>query len=92
MADVDAMPTTDDFRNQLASEFESATVAEMDYIDIRAGNLHEKLGGYPKYSHRMRACCKAMRAEMGNDDNVLYSPCGGEGANLEIRYKIPRPR
>lgn len=92
MADVNAMPTTDDFRRQLAREFKSATEAGRDYIDIRAGNLHKKLGGYPKYSHRMPACCKAMRAEMGNDDKVRNSPCGGEGANLEIRYKIPRPR
>ena len=90
MENVNAMPTTDDFRRQLAREFKSATEAGRDYIDIRAGNLHKKLGGYPKHSHRMPACCKAMRAEMGNDDKVLCSPCSGEGANLEIRYKIPR--
>ena len=90
MADVDAMPTTDDFRDQLAREFESAAVAGRDYVDIRSGDLHEKLGGYPKYSHRMKACCKAMRSVMGNDDKVLQSPPSGQGSTLEIRYKIPR--
>lgn len=90
MADVGKMPTTDDFRDQLAREFESATAAGKAYVDIRSGCLHTKLGGYPQNSHRMPACCKAMWDAKGGDDNVLCSPCSGQGANLVIRYRIPR--
>lgn len=89
MADVSKIPTADDFRDQLAREFESAAVAGMDYVDIRSGCLHAKLGGYPG-DHRMPVCCGVMHSAKGNDDKVLKSLPSGQGANLVIRYRIPR--
>ena len=90
MANVDMVPTADDFRDQLAREFESAAVAGRDYVDIRAGDLHTKLGGYPDPNHRMPVCCNVMHTEMGNGDKECESPSSGQGANLVIRYRIPR--
>lgn len=93
MADVGTIPTADDFRDQLAREFESAEAAGCDHVDIRSGDLHAKLGGYPPNpgeNHRMRSCCKVMCATMGGDDDVLRSPPSGQGASLTIRYRIPR--
>ena len=93
MADVGTIPTADDFRDQLAREFESAEAAGCDHVDIRSGDLHAKLGGYPPKpgeNHRMRSCCNVMRAAMGSDDKVLCSPPSCQGANLVIRYRIPR--
>ena len=89
MADVSTIPTADDFREQ-AREFEVATVAGRDYVDVRSGCLHSKVGGYPAKSHRMRSCCRVMCDAMGSDDEVLQSPPGGQGATLAIRYRIPR--
>lgn len=90
MADVNAMPKTDDFANQLAKEFKSATVAGRDYVDIRSGCLHDMLVSNSGPNHRMPACCNAMCAAKGNDDKVLESPPSGQGRNLVIRYRIPR--
>lgn len=84
------MPTAVDFRDQLAKEIESAEAAGKGYVDIRSGDLHTKLGGYPGPSHRMPVCCNVMRAEMHNGDEELESPPRGRGANLVIRYRIPR--
>lgn len=84
------MPTTEDFREQLAKELASAAAAKSDYLDVRSGDLHERVGGYPRRSHRMRACCRAMWAERRDDDVVLSQPPSGEGAYLVIRYKLPR--
>ena len=84
------MPTAVDFRDQLAKEFESAEAAGKGYVDIRSGDLHTKLGGYPGPNHRMPVCCNVMRTEMSIDDKELRSPPRGRGANLVIRYTIPR--
>lgn len=84
------MPTEADFRDQLAREFESATVAGRHYVDIRSGYLHEKVGGYPAQNHRMPVCCSVMHAAMYSGDKILQSPPSGQGATLVIRYKIPR--
>jgi hypothetical protein len=59
-------------------------------IDIRSGDLHEWIGDYPGPSHRMRLCCSVMKQEMKTGDTLLSQPRRGEGANLYIRYQLPR--
>ena len=86
----ETMPTAADFLERLARKFESAAAAGRDLVDIRSGDLHAELGGYPSNNHRMPTCCQVMWNAKGRHDEVLQSPCSGRGANLLIRYRIPR--
>ena len=67
-----------------------AKEAGREYIDVRAGDLHRKVGGYPGPDHRMPLCCDVMRRLMGPEDVVLEEPPSGYGANLVIRYYLSR--
>ena len=60
-------------------------------IQVRAGDLHRRVGGYPGRSHKMPQCCRAMRDAMSDADVVIESPPKGAGANLVIEYRLPRP-
>lgn len=63
----------------------------MTEITIRAGDLHKALGGYPGPNHRMPICCSAMYQAMDIGDEIVKAPPKGRGANLYIRYRLPRP-
>ena len=82
--------TTADFRQALEDRLKEAGAAGVDHLDIKAGDLHRALGGYPGRSHHMPACCNAMRAAMRARDQVLSEPPKGRGASLVIRYRLPR--
>jgi len=84
------MPTASDFQKALTRIFQNDQAQGSSYIDVRAGDLHSYVGGYPSPNHRMPACCGVMRHMMQTDDKVLYAPPSGCGANLKIRYKLPR--
>ncbi len=77
------------FYKSLVEELRDATEKGFPYIDIRAGDLHRKVGGYPG-NHRMPVCCSVMRSSMNDGDEIREQPPKGDGANLVIRYKIPR--
>ena len=84
-------PNTEDFRTCLKTELAKATERGDTHLVVRAGDLHNLVGGYSgTSSHRMRACCRVMWNEKRDDDKVLTSPRLGQGANLEIRYRLPR--
>lgn len=61
-------------------------------MDVNAGELHRRVGGYPGSNHRMPVSCEVMRSAMGSDagDIVLSQPPKGDGATLTIRYVLPR--
>lgn len=61
-----------------------------EFVDVRSGDLHRAVGWYPGPDHRMPACCGAMRAAMRVGDKVIRTPPKGNGANLVIRYALPR--
>ena len=85
-------PKAEDFRNALRALFEEAERNGLSYIDIQAGDLHRRVGGYPGTNHRMPQCCDVMRAIMTSNDVILSAPPSGRGASLAIRYKLPRTR
>ena len=62
----------------------------LQHIDIKASELHRRVGGYPGQSHRMPSCCEAMYAEKRDGDVIIARPPEGKGASLTIRYKLPR--
>ena len=78
-------PNAEDFQKELDKIF-----TQLPFIDIRSGDLHKKVGDYPGTNHRMRVCCEVMRKNMKQGDIILKQPPKGNGANLIIRYKLPR--
>jgi hypothetical protein len=84
------MPTADDFREALNSLFVEEAKKGKKYIEVRSGDLHRNVGGYPGTNHAMPTCCKVMERERKAGDTILQSPPKGNGASLVIRYMLPR--
>jgi hypothetical protein len=87
------MPTAQDFRQALLQQMRQTHREGREYLEITAGELHRRVGGYPSHNHRMPACCSAMKAQVREDwgDRLVAGPPSGQGASLRIRYRIPRP-
>ncbi len=83
-------PTASDFQTALDDILQRAEVEGNSYVDVIAGELHRRVGGYPQQNHRMPTCCEVMRHTMGAGDIVLHEPPKGKGATLEIQYRLPR--
>lgn len=84
------IPTVLDFKIAIDEILKASAQKGDSFVDIKSGNLHRQIGGYPGPNHRMPTCCKAMRDSMVGGDILLYEPTKGQGATLEIRYKLPR--
>ena len=80
------MVTTDTFRMALIQIFNEAQTKKLPFIEIRSGDLHTSLGA----SARMPSCCHAMRGLCDSEDVIVRTPPKGNGANLVIRYHLPR--
>ena len=78
------------FRNAIISILHRAENDGLTSVDIRSGDLHRRVGGYPGPYHSMPTCCTVMRSVMGANDQVIQSPPKGNGASLVIRYYLPR--
>lgn len=83
-------PGMDDFRTALQKRLAKAEKNGESHCDVRASDLHREVGGYPDPDHRLPTCCEAMRQTMRGRDRILESPGSGYGANLLIRYTLPR--
>lgn len=79
-----------DFKLVLDTMLSEASIAGENVVDIRAGNLHARVGGYPGRGHSMPTCCSAMRDAVKAGDTVLNEPLKGQGVSLHIRYCLPR--
>ncbi len=62
----------------------------MKFVEVRSGDVHRELGGYPGPNHRMPDCCQVMRRLMTGTDSILEAPPKGNGATLVVRYALPR--
>lgn len=83
-------PKTEDFRKRLSEVLRAAEQQSRTHVDIKSGDLHREVGGYPGPDHRMPCCCAAMRSMMQDGDVILEQPPKGKGANLIVRYTLPR--
>jgi len=83
-------PSEKDFQGELDSVFESAQQRGESFIEIKSGDLHRSVGGYPGRSHRMPLCCAVMKRNMTPGDGIVQQPPSGQGATLIIRFKLPR--
>lgn len=79
-----------DFKLVLDTVLAEAISSGAAFIDVRAGNLHARVGGYPGRGHSMPTCCSAMRDALQPGDTVLTEPLKGQGVSLHIRYCLPR--
>ena len=84
------MRNSRDFQIALNEIFESNSQQGKPYVSVNSGFLHRELGGYPSRNHRMPVCCEVMRSNMKRGDGILEEPPSGQGANLTIRFKLPR--
>jgi len=84
------MPTPKDFQSELDSFFASAQRQGKSSVEIKSGDLHRSVGGYPGHSHSLPACCRVMKRNMKPGDEILQQPPRGAGATLIIRFKLPR--
>lgn len=84
------LPTSEDFREEIDRRLKDAEQIGRSSIDIHAGDVHRRLGGYPARNHRMPVCCEVMRSLMKLGDEIVEEPPSGQGANFVVRYKLPR--
>jgi 5-methylcytosine-specific restriction protein A len=87
------MPTVDEFRTAIRAELHEAQQRGAPAVEINAGQLHRKLGGYPPplgQHHQMPTCCDALYDEQKAGDRIVAKPPKGRGASLTIRYQLPR--
>ena len=83
-------PAAKDFRAVLRASLTKAAAEGSPHLDVKAGDLHRVVGGYPGPRQRMPVCCSVMRQELKKGDSVLEEPPKGVGASLVIRFLLPR--
>jgi hypothetical protein len=83
-------PTAESFRSELNEQLKRSEKAGKPYLDVKSGDLHKTVGGYPGSNHRMPVCCEVMYSLMHAGDEIIASPPKGRGATLIIRYFLPR--
>ena len=83
-------PNKEDFQKALEEVFREAAKRGELFVDIRASDLHRRVGGYPGPNNRTPVCCSVMYKNMQPRDEIFYAPPKGKGPRLEIRYVLPR--
>jgi hypothetical protein len=86
------LPAARDFEREIRERWMLSQKQGASYVDIKAGDLHRELGGYPSKNgqHRMADCCQVMTRLKQAGDVVRQTPPKGKGASLVIRYFLPR--
>ncbi len=82
--------TKADFQSKMEFIFETVTSLGLSFIYLRSGDLHRSVGGYPGPDHRMPVCCDVMYHALCDEDEIIEKPPKGKGANLVIKYVLPR--
>jgi hypothetical protein len=83
-------PTAEDFQSALDRMFSSAQQAGNPFIELKSGDLHRSVGGYPGRNHRIPMCCGVMKRNMKPGDQIVRQPPSGVGATLIIRFTLLR--
>lgn len=79
-----------DFKRMLTTVLEEAARAGATHCNVRAADLHARVGGYPGRGHSLPTCCSAMREAMKEGDKVLVEPARGQGPAFQVSYVLPR--
>lgn len=88
------MATAKEFRQALIDTMRQTELKGRGFLEITAGELHQRVGGYPGQNHRIPMCCRIMKVYLSEawGDRLVDGPPNGQGASLRIRYRIPRPQ
>ncbi len=80
------------FKDELFHMLAEGQKTGNEFVEINAGELHRRVGGYPGRDHRMPNCCQVMKGQLALDygDSVVDETRSGQGAALTIRYRLPR--
>ena len=88
---TEGIPEKADFEKALSDWFREDEQEESPFVDIRADELHARIGDYPGPFHRMATCCEVMYENYHPaTDKIMQFPPKGKGASMEIRYALPR--
>ena len=88
---ADNIPEIADFEKALNDWFCDAEKEGLPFINIRADDLHARVGDYPGPFHRMATCCEVMYEHyIPAVDKIKQFPPKGKGASMEIKYHLPR--
>lgn len=82
--------TANDFANELSAMLAGAAELGLSAVEISAGDLHRRVGGYPGTDHRMPMSCAAMEKAMQDGDALLPNTLKKYGASFTVRYALPR--
>ena len=82
--------SSDDFATELRTLLSKAHDLGFAEVQLSAGGLHRRVGGYPGPDHRMPVCCSVMRKAMQPGDTIVGEPEKGAGASLCISYRLFR--
>jgi hypothetical protein len=84
------LPNADDFEQEVRRRWAEAEVTGHVSVDVRSGDVHKSLGGYPGPNHRIPDCCQVMKRLMKAGDSIIKQPKSGQGASLAISFALPR--
>ena len=87
------MLTASKFKLELNAQIERAMKHGRPHVEINAGELHRKIGGYPPKpgeSHAMLSCCNVMRNELQRGNAEIIHETADDATALTIRFKLPR--
>jgi hypothetical protein len=82
------MVSTDHFRQEIRSRFESASAQGRQDLTIECGELYGSVSKLPVFDPWMIFCCNAMRAEMAITDRLIFDD--SKENLLTIHYALPR--
>jgi len=82
------MISTDRFRREIGDQLERAAARGSKSLIIDARELYDVLCKRPVVNSWMIFCCNAMRAEMTENDNLIFDYA--KDTLLTVNYKLPR--
>jgi hypothetical protein len=80
------MVSTDHFRQEIRSRFESARSQGRQELTIECGELYRSVSKLPVFDPWMIFCCNAMRAEMARTDRLIFDD--SKSSLLTIQYAL----
>ena len=85
---MDRIPNSDDIANEIIRMQNEARAQGQKKIQINAGELHRRLGGYPGWNHRMPLVCHVMDSFLTSRDEIICAPTKGKGASKTNLYYL----
>ncbi|KJC56625.1 hypothetical protein UP10_33660 [Bradyrhizobium sp. LTSPM299] len=82
-----AMPTTEEFREEVEAQISRASKQGRLHVEINAGEIHRIIS---PDQNRHAMACDAIRQLMGPSDRVIHAPPAGDGPSFTVRYALPR--